>query len=52
VSRAAERVKEAWRLGFKRCVLPKANLKGLKSSKGKELIGVATIDEAISALFE
>ena len=52
VSRAAERVKEVWRLGFKRCVLPQANLKGLKSVKGKELVGVATIDDAISALFD
>jgi DNA repair protein RadA/Sms len=52
VSRAAERVKEVWRLGFKRCILPQANLKGLKSVKGKELVGVATIGDAISALFD
>ncbi len=52
VSRAAERVKEAWRLGFKRCILPQANLKGLKRTKDRELVGVATIDDAIGALFD
>lgn len=52
VSRAAERVKEAWRLGFKRCILPRANLKGLKSTKGCELVGVAAIGDAIGALFD
>jgi DNA repair protein RadA/Sms len=52
VSRAAERVNEAWRLGFKRCIMPKDNLKGLKKAKGKELMGVATIKEALAALFD
>ena len=52
VSRAAERVAEAWRLGFKRCIMPKDNLKGLKTAKGRELLGVATIEDAIGALFD
>jgi DNA repair protein RadA/Sms len=52
VSRAGERVNEAWRLGFKRCVMPKDNLKGLKPPKGRALLGVATIEDAIGALFD
>ncbi|MEE9543496.1 MAG: DNA repair protein RadA [Thermodesulfobacteriota bacterium] len=52
VSRAAERVAEAWRLGFKRCIMPKGNLKGLKKAKGRELVGVLTIGDAIGALFD
>lgn len=51
VSQAEVRVKEAVRLGFKRCLLPKQNQEKLKGPKGIELIGVETVREAMEALF-
>ncbi|MEW6375355.1 MAG: DNA repair protein RadA, partial [Thermodesulfobacteriota bacterium] len=46
VSRSEVRIKEAARLGFKRCLLPKQNQEKIKRAKGIELIGVRTIQEA------
>jgi len=51
VNQAEPRVKEAAKLGFKRCIMPKDNLKGLKVKGGIEIIGVTTIKEAMSHLF-
>jgi len=51
VSHAELRVKEAARLGFKRCLLPKQNEEKIKGNKGIELIGVRTVEEARSYLF-
>jgi len=45
------RVKEAARLGFKRCLLPKQNQEKMKAQKDIELIGVRTVQEAIDKLF-
>jgi DNA repair protein RadA/Sms len=45
------RVKEAARLGFKRCLLPKQNQEKMKAPKDIELIGVRTVQEAIDKLF-
>ena len=43
-----ERVKESARLGFSRCVVPKASLKQLSSLRDSvELIGVSTLTEAL-----
>ena len=50
VSHAQERVKEAARLGFKKCILPRQNLKSLHSVEGIELIGAKDIREAAGAL--
>lgn len=49
VSRVETRLKEAIHMGFKKCVLPKKNLKGLSSSISEKisLIGVELVDEAI-----
>lgn len=56
VDQIQARVKEAQKLGFKRCVLPKSNLNELKavsgSDKGMELIGVSSVEEALKAVFE
>lgn len=49
VSLTDKRVQEAKRMGFKRCILPKANLKSLKSIKGIELIGVDRLNQALEA---
>lgn len=52
VGNCEQRLREAARLGFKRCVIPRHNLKGL-SEKVKaevEIIGVRTIREAFEAM--
>ena len=53
VAYAEERVLEAQRLGFERCVLPYYNLKSMNLSNFEnkiKLIGVRTIREAFDAL--
>jgi DNA repair protein RadA/Sms len=49
VSRIETRLKEAIHMGFKRCIMPKKNLKGLSPSFQEkiELIGIELVDEAI-----
>ncbi|MDR1563936.1 MAG: DNA repair protein RadA [Oscillospiraceae bacterium] len=50
VTHAEDRIREAFRLGFKRCILPKNNLKSLaKNEYPIELIGVRYIREAVEA---
>jgi DNA repair protein RadA/Sms len=44
------RVREAYAMGFKRCVLPQGNLAGLDYDDGIEVIGVRNVSEAIEAL--
>jgi DNA repair protein RadA/Sms len=55
VSHVEQRVGEAEKLGFARCILPKDNLKAFKGRAGKglkvELVGVSTVGAAIEALF-
>ncbi|MBI5469579.1 MAG: DNA repair protein RadA [Deltaproteobacteria bacterium] len=51
VNQVEPRVKEAAKLGFKRCVLPKDNLKGLKRYGDMKLDGVTTVKEAIEKFF-
>ncbi len=52
VGNCEQRIKEAARLGFKRCVIPKHNLKSLsgRAVKGIEVIGVNNIRDAFDAL--
>jgi DNA repair protein RadA/Sms len=50
VSQSEVRVKEASRLGFKRCLMPKQNQEKVKGTKGIESIGVRTIQEAMKVL--
>lgn len=49
VSRIETRLKEAIHMGFRRCILPKRNLKGISPSivEKIELVGVDFVDEAI-----
>lgn len=50
VSRAAQRIAEAQRLGFSMCIMPKASLKGLDLSRVKiKVIAVSNIQEAFKA---
>jgi DNA repair protein RadA/Sms len=52
VSRVETRLKEAHRMGFKKCILPKRNLKGLSSIKTKiEIWDVELVDQAIRKVF-
>lgn len=53
VSRAAARVNEIARLGFKRCILPKACLKQITGNvpESLEVIGVRSVREASAILF-
>jgi DNA repair protein RadA/Sms len=51
VNQIESRIKEAAKLGFRRCILPKDNLKGLPALKGMTLIGVKSVKEAIDAMF-
>ena len=45
------RVKECQKLGFKKCIVPKSNLRDL-SVKGMEIIGISMIQEAIDNCFK
>ena len=51
VSRPAQRIQEAQRLGFERFILPNGNLKGLEKSSRVEWMGVETVSDAIHRLF-
>ncbi len=52
VPRIENRIREAIHMGFRRCVLPKRNLKGLPPDLSKKisLIGVEVVEEAIREL--
>lgn len=49
VSRVDQRVKEAEKLGFKRIIMPQKSLKGWTPPKTMEIIGVNTVQEALTA---
>lgn len=51
VSQADRRVREAKKLGFRKCILPANNLKGLARTDGITLVGVDRIEEVMEALF-
>ena len=51
ISQSEVRVKEAARLGFKRCLLPKQNQEKMRGVKGIELMGIKTVQEAMKILF-
>ena len=51
ISQAGLRINEAERLGFKHCILPRNNLKGLDSKKNKiELVPVSSLKEALDII--
>jgi DNA repair protein RadA/Sms len=51
VSQPELRIKEAARLGFTQCVLPKGNLKNLNIPEPIQLIGVRHASEALDVIF-
>jgi DNA repair protein RadA/Sms len=52
VPRIEARIKEAIHMGFKRCVLPKRNMKGLSQELAQKinLQGVSLVEEAVGIL--
>ena len=50
VSQAEQRVLEAKKLGFTKCILPEVSKKSLKKIPGIEIIGVANVREAVKAV--
>jgi DNA repair protein RadA/Sms len=46
------RVKEALKLGFKRCIVPKASIDTVLGIKGISIIGAASVQEALTAALE
>jgi DNA repair protein RadA/Sms len=52
VPQAERRLIECARLGFTKIVLPKANLRGLKSPEGASLYGVETLQEALHVIMK
>ena len=50
VAQGNKRVGEAAKLGFKRAIVPKSNLKELGRKEPIELIGVSTIKEAVNII--
>ena len=50
VSLIEKRLKEAERLGFKKCVIPESNKKLLKESYKLDIIGVRNINDALKSL--
>ena len=50
-SQASVRVREAYAMGFRRCVIPGGNIAGLDYDDGIEVIGVRNVTDALDALF-
>lgn len=51
VQRGVDRIREVEKLGFKKLILPKGNLSGMKSQK-LDIIAVSTLEEAIRHAFD
>ena len=52
VGQVENRIAEARKLGFQRCIVPESNLKRLPAMSGIERIGVRTVAEAVESVFE
>jgi DNA repair protein RadA/Sms len=51
IGQAEQRILEARKMGFNRCILPHGNLKRLPPMKGIDLAGVRSVTEAVETLF-
>ncbi len=51
ISRVEQRVYEAAKMGFERCLLPRDNLKHVNRPDSIALIGVQTVSEVVDCLF-
>ena len=52
VGHIEKRIQEAEKLGFKKIIIPKNNLKGITASKGIEIIGVENLVDAVKNIFK
>ena len=50
VAQVRKRVTEAAKLGFRRAIIPKSNLKEFGTKEAVELIGVSTVQEAVEVM--
>lgn len=50
VSMAKQRIQEAKKLGFRKCILPNVSIEGAGKTSGIELVGVSGVKEAIALL--
>ena len=50
ISQAEMRIREAAKMGFKRCLLPERNLAKLDPIDGIELIGIREVGEALDVV--
>jgi DNA repair protein RadA/Sms len=50
-SQASVRVREAYAMGFRRCVIPQGNLVGLECDDGRGVIGARNVSGAFEAMF-
>jgi DNA repair protein RadA/Sms len=51
IGQAENRIAEAHKMGFTRCVLPHGNIKRLARVAGMDVAGVRTVSEAVEAVF-
>lgn len=52
ISSVEKRIIEAQKLGFKTCIVPKANIKGINIPGGINVIGVSSVEEAMGIIFK
>ena len=52
VGHIEKRIQEAEKLGFKKIIIPKNNLKGITASKEIEIIGVENLVDAVKSIFK
>jgi DNA repair protein RadA/Sms len=50
ISQAELRIREAAKMGFRRCLLPERNLAKVEKVDGIELIGIREVGEALDAV--
>jgi DNA repair protein RadA/Sms len=50
ISQAELRIREAAKMGFKRCLLPERNLAKLEPVDGMELVGIHEVGEALDVV--
>ncbi|OYT23175.1 MAG: ATP-dependent serine protease, partial [Nitrospira sp. UW-LDO-02] len=50
ISQAELRIREAAKMGFKRCLLPERNVAKLEPVEGIELIGIHEVGDALDAV--
>ena len=49
-SHASVRVREAYAMGFKKCIVPQGNVSGLQYDNGIEILPVRSVDDALEVL--